>query len=385
LILKLHRPYYLPGVIMETQNDKTVLPLAYDPTYEVLEENEADTQLGITNALLGISEITFKDSGHATRSVHAKSHGLLIGEIEVFNNLPTNLAQGMFSKAGNLPVVIRFSTIPGDMLDDNVSTPRGFALKVIGVEGKRLLGSEDDKTQDFVMVNGPAFPTPKAKKFLSSLKLFAATTDKVPSLKKAFSTVLQGTEKLIEAVGGESATIKSMGGHPETNILGESFFSQAPILYGEYMAKVSVVPVSDALLQLKNVPVDLTDKPNGLREAVVDFFATNSAEWELRVQLCTDLESMPIEDSSVVWPEEISPYVSVARITVKPQLAWSDARSKAVDDEMSFNPWHGIDAHRPIGSIMRVRKMAYEMSSRFRSEHNSVKIAEPADLNNFPI
>ncbi|MBC7756004.1 MAG: catalase family protein [Bdellovibrio sp.] len=369
---------------MLTKTNNAVLPLPYDPAYEVLEDGEAETQQELSKTLTKISEVTFKDSGHATRSVHAKSHGLLIGNIEIFDGLPPQLAQGMFAKAANLPVVIRFSTIPGDMLDDNVSVPRGMALKIVGVEGARLMGSEPAKTQDFVLVNGPAFLAPKAKKFLSSLKLLAATTDKAPGLKKALSTVLQGTEKLIEAVGGESATIKSMGGHPETNLLGETYFSQAPILYGDYMAKISIAPACEALTQLKNAPVDLSDNPNGIREAVIDFFKLNTAVWELRVQLCTDLEIMPIEDSSIVWPEQVSPYVAVARITVKPQVAWSDARSSVVDDCMSFSPWHGIAAHRPIGSIMRVRKMAYEMSARFRTERNGLTIAEPVDLNNFP-
>ena len=370
--------------MMLTNTNNPISPLVYDPVYEVLEQDEAETQQALIKTLTGISEITFKDSGHATRSVHAKSHGLLLGEIEIFDHLPPHLAQGLFAKALSLPVVMRFSTPPGDMLDDNVSVPRGLALKIIGVEGERLIDSEDAITQDFVLVNGPAFSKPNAKKFLSNLKLLAATTDKAPVLKKVLSTVLRSTEKLIEAVGGESATLKSLGGHPETNILGETYFSQAPILFGDYMAKISVAPISDTLTQLKNAPVDLHNKPNGLREAVVDFFDVNTAVWELRVQLCTDLENMPIEDSSIVWSENLSPYIAVARITAKPQAAWSDALSRAVDDGMSFNPWHGIAAHRPIGSIMRVRKMAYEMSVRFRAEHSGLPILEPANLNNFP-
>jgi len=48
---------------------------------------------------------------------------------------------------------MRFSTLPGDVLDDSVSTPRGLAMKVIGVEGERLEGSEGDVTQDFVLIN----------------------------------------------------------------------------------------------------------------------------------------------------------------------------------------------------------------------------------------
>lgn len=369
---------------MENLN-ATFPPITYDPVYEVFEEDEAETQQAIADTMLGIAETTFKHSGHAMRSVHAKSHGLLMGELTVLDNLPPYLAQGIFAKSGSLPIVMRFSTPPGDLLDDKVSLPRGLAVKVVGVEGTRLMGAETAVTQDFVLANGPAFGVPKAKKFLSSLKLVALTTDKAPRLKQALSTVLQGTEKLIEAVGGESATIKSMGGHPQTNLLGETYFSQAPILYGMYMAKVSIAPVSEALIKLKNASVDLADKPDGLREAIVDFFETETAEWELRVQLCTDLEVMPIEDSSIAWSEDLSPYIAVARITAKPQLAWSEARASAVDDNMSFSPWHGIVAHRPIGSIMRVRKMAYEMSAHFRAERNGKEMLEPTNLDDLTL
>jgi hypothetical protein len=150
------------------------------------------------------------------------------------------------------------------------------------------------------------------------------------------------------------------------------------------MAKLAVAPSSPNLTALTDAPVDLHDKPNGLREAVVNFFKNETAEWELQVQLCTDLETMPIEDASVAWPEDISPYVTVARIVVTPQLAWSEQRSVAVDDKMAFNPWHCIAAHRPIGSIMRIRKAAYEMSARFRAEHNDLSITEPKNLDDFP-
>lgn len=360
-------------------------PVLYEPGFEVLEEGEAETQIELLKTLTHISETTLKDS-HATRSVHAKSHGLLRGELHVSDTLPAVLAQGIFAKAGTWPIVLRLSTVPGDILDDSVSTPRGIAIKVVGVEGVRLEGSEGDVTQDFVLVNcGPTFATPNAKKFLGGLKLVASTTDIAPTLKKAWSALMRGTEKMIEAFGGGSATIIGIGGHPETHILGETFFSKAPILFGPYMAKISLVPASANLKELSGATLNVNGKPNGLRDAVLDFFAKNSAEWELRVQLCTDLVSMPIEDSSITWPEGSSPYLTVAKITVAPQRAWSEERSKAVDDKMSFNPWHGIAAHRPIGSIMRIRKAAYQMSAKFRAEHNDMSITEPKNLDNFPV
>ena len=354
-----------------------VAPLHYQPSHESLEEDEAQTQQELEETLLKIASIVHKDEGHAYRSVHAKSHGLLMAELHIPAGLPATLAQGLFAKPGIHPVVMRFSTSPGDLLDDAISTPRGLAIKVIGVEGERAPGAEGGTTQDFLMVNGPVFSAPTAKAFLKPLKLLASTTDKAPGLKKVLAAALRGLETIVEKAGGESGLLKTMGGHPETNILGETFFTQVPMLYGPYMAKLSIAPVSPELVALKDAPVDLGDKPNGLREAVLAHFAQQGGVWEIRAQLCTDVEAMPVEDASVEWPQELSPYVAVGRIVAKPQVSWSEARSRAVDDGMSFAPWHALAAHRPIGSVMRVRKAAYEVSARFRSTENEVKLEEP--------
>lgn len=355
-------------------------PLPYDPSYEIEEEDEAKTIAELQETMRGIADTVYKDSGHAPRGVHAKSHGLLRGQLRVLDRIPPDYAQGLFASAGEYPVVMRLSTTPGDRLDDKVSTPRGMALKIIGVSGERLADGVGDSTQDIVMVNGPVFLAPTAKQFLGSAKLLAATTDKVPALKKAFSAALQGAEKAIEAVGGESATLKSLGGHPETHILGETFFTQVPVLFGRYMAKLSLVPVSPELVALKDSPVDLEHKPNGLRGAVVDFMSEHGAEWELRAQLCTDLATMPIEDPTVEWT---SPWVAVARISAAPQAGWTHGLSQLVDEGMSFSPWHCVAAHRPLGSIMRVRRAVYAASARFRAERNGMAIAEPVNLDHW--
>ena len=361
-----------------------VKPLPFDPAFEQIPDDEAETIAGLIQAMREIIETTYADSGHAIRSVHAKSHGLLQGEIEILSDLPPELAQGAFAKPGRMPVIMRFSTNPGDILDDKVSTPRGLAIKLIGVEGERLPNSGDQVTQDFVMVNAPAFMVPTPKAFLKSVKLIAKTTDKAPQAKQALSAVLRGAESLIEKVGGESATLKGMGGHPPSNLLGETYYSVVPVLYGNYFAKLSVAPVSPELTALANQNVDLSGKPNGLREAISAHFAKHGGTWEVRVQLATDIEKMPIEDASVVWPEEASPYVTVARIEVAPQSTWSEARAAVVDDDMAFSPWHGLAAHRPLGGIMRSRKPAYEMSSSLRARHNGCPMHEPKSLDQLP-
>jgi len=356
---------------------RAVTPLRFQPEFEQIPDDEAQTSKELAETLHSIMEKTFADRGHADRSVHAKGHGLLQGRITILDNLPPELAQGAFARPATLPVYLRLSTNPGDILDDKVSTPRGLALKIVGVEGPRLPGSEGDVTQDFVMQNAKAFISATPKAFLKSLKLLAKTTDKAPNAKKALSAVLRGLEATVEAFGGESATLKSLGGHPQTHILGETFNTVVPLLYGPYYAKLALVPVSPSLTELTDLHVDFHGNPDGLRAAVAQYFAQHSGTWELRVQLATDIENMPIEDASVPWDEQLSPFVTVARIEVGPQASWDDEKVRQIDDGMAFSPWHGLAAHRPLGGVMRVRKPSYEMSSDFRASHNGCPIHEP--------
>src|SRR5712675_1923535 len=356
-------------------------PIRFSPSVERLEPDEAKTNQGLIAAMRYVNEKTLADGGHAIRSVHAKTQGILEGYLEVDAHLPCELAQGLFARPGRYPIVMRFSTVPGDILDDSVSTPRGLSVKIIGVEGERLSGSEGDVTQDFVLVNGPAFGAPTPKKFLPVISFVAKTTDKVQGLKKVLSALMRQVQRVIVVVTGHpNTTVATLGGQPETHILGETFYSQAALRFGDFIAKISVAPKSPELKALAQAPLNVNGVPNGLREAVLDFFGKNGGVWEVRAQLCTDLEHMPIENAAVVWSEEVSPYRRIARITVKPQLAWSEARSSAVDDGMLFAPWHGLVAHRPLGGIMRVRKAVYEEAKKFRAERNGRVIQEPHEM-----
>lgn len=359
-------------------------PIRYTPVLEHIDEDEPETVAAISETLLKIAKITYEDGHHGLRAVHAKSHALVHGQLQIAADLPPELAQGLFAQAGQYPVILRFSTSPGDVLDDKVSTPRGLAIKVLNVPGARLPGSEGASTQDFLMINGKAFLQPDAKGFNRSLKLLAATTDRAEGAKKILSAVLRGAERLVEAVGGESGTLKGLGGEPLHQPLGESYFTAVPLLYGDYMAKLSLAPASAALRALTGAPVDLKDKPDGLRAAANDFFAEQGGDWELRVQLCTDVETMPIEDASVVWPEDESPYRVVARLHVPAQPAWSAGATPSSEDSLFFSPWHGLAAHRPLGSVNRVRQAAYEASGRARAARNGLPFAEPGATGGCP-
>lgn len=349
----------------------------YSPDVETIEPDEAETQQKLIETFRGIVETTNRDFGHAFRGVHAKSHALLEGTLTVNSDLPAEFAQGLFAQPKSYPILLRISTTPGDPLPDSISVPRGMAIKVIGVEGERLPGSESDTTQDFVLANGAVFSAANPKKFLVNLKLLAATTDKAEGGKKMISAFFRATEKTIEAFGGESATVESMGGYPNSHPLGERYFSQLPMRYGDYIAKLAVIPLSPNFKALEGTEIDIDGRDDALRQDLADALGDQGGEWEVRVQLCRDLQADPIEDGSVAWPEDDNPYVAVATIRVDAQPSWSFDRAKVLDDQTAFSPWHGLAAHRPLGGLMRARKPAYEQMSGLRARLNGCPINEP--------
>jgi hypothetical protein len=355
-------------------------PVRFDPSVETIAPDEQETLKTLEGSFQEILETTSQDYGHAVRSVHAKAHGIARGTFTVADDLPAELAQGIFARPGTHEAVIRISTNAGDILDDSVSLPRGLALKVLDVEGARLRGSEGDTTQDFIMVNGPAFSAPDAKAFAKNLKLLAKTTDRFEGVKKAMSATFRVVESALEAVGGQSATLQTLGGAKPVHPLGETYYSQTPFRYGDYIAKVALFPVSPGITRLTGDTVDITSRPDALREVVRDELIEHGGTWEFRVQLNTDLETMPIEDASVVWDEAESPFVTVATLEIPPQLSWEHGVTDRTDDALSYSIWHGITAHQPLGGVNRARNETYKQSADFRGNFNGCPMHEPTKL-----
>jgi hypothetical protein len=93
---------------------------------------------------------------------------------------------------------------------------------------------------------------------------------------------------------------------------------------------------------------------------------------------------MPIEDATVAWPEEASPHRPVAKIVFGPQNPAGPQRRAFGDDVLSFNSWRGLAAHRPLGSINRLKKDVYDASSIYRHEVNRAPSLEPTDIAQLP-
>ena len=321
---------------------------------------------------------------HGIRDAHAKIHGVLVGELQVYPDLPEPLAQGLFAEPASYPVIARLSSAPGDLGDDKVPTPRGMAVKVIGVPGRKLLpGHEKDATQDFLMVTLPTLPFGDVDKYLDMQKIIAAQANTPDTVKQIGAAFARGAKDVLAHLGMDSSLVDGVGvGHD--HILGQTFHTMAALRYGDYIAKISAAPLSPEVKALTGVEVPPDGNPSRIRDSVVDFFRDHGAEYELRAQLCTDLDAMPVEDASVLWKEEDSPHQPVAKLVFPAQDAYKPSRRVYADDVLEFNPWHAIEAHQPLGSIMRCRIPVYESSAEFRHGVSAAARQEPRDTSDIP-
>ncbi|KGK42113.1 catalase [Nitrincola sp. A-D6] len=358
-------------------------PIHYSPSVETIGDDESQIVNDILAMMAASQRASMDRHRHAHRDAHSKSHAVLKARLTVRENLPAHLAQGIFSQPCSYEVMVRLSSAPGDIHSDKVPAPRGFAIKVIGVEGERLIPELDGRNQDLLMVNFPviAFGTvAKYKKLLGLLEKNAQTPD-------FFQRIVAGTarasENFVEALGKTpGATLQGLA-RDNNNILGETYHTQAAIRYGAHVAKLSLQPKSDNVRSLTGELVEV-DGHSTMRDVVREFFSSDGAEYDLRAQLCVDLDKMPVEDAAVLWEESLAPQESIATLTIDPQDSFSPARRVYGDDVLSFSPWNGIEAHRPLGSIMRVRKLAYERSTAFRHTGNAVERREPDSLDQVP-
>jgi len=296
-------------------------PIRYSDSIETRPEGEDRAIEGIIASMTQETRTVAEREKHAVRASHAKASAVLKGTLTVLDGLPPELRQGLFANPGRHDVAVRLAQGPGEDLDDSVSTHRGMAIKVFGVEGEKLPGHENGQTQDFVLATGPVFPNADAAGFLTAIKGLEKGAGMPQGVKAAVSTVAGAVNKVVKAVTGGDSPLLDFFGHSPRHPLVDSYYSQAALRYGDHVAKIAAVPVSAGQAALGDDPLDTSKNPNTFRDATVDYFTREDAEFEIRVQLCTDLDSMPVEDASVEWPEEQSPYRAVARLRLPRQPA----------------------------------------------------------------
>jgi hypothetical protein len=352
-------------------------PLPYTDDVELIPEDEPVEIQRVVQALELILTRGHAKTGQFQADVHVKTHGYAQGELRVVPNLPEELAQGLFHQVGVYPAIVRFSNAASQLQPDALPDGRGMAIKVLGVEGDMVQTDElSGPTQDFVMINHPVFFARNVKDYLRIEQVLVQANDH--PLATLRSGLTGGEWNPLHWHWREMLTVARIAGQLPAHPASQTHFSMAPIRFGNYVAKYRVQPVGDRHDSNLDLVKRLGSQTDAMRLALEATLHNQEILFEVQVQLRTSEKTMPIEDPSIDWPERESPFRTVAHLLL-PRQEIALRPQEAAYQNLSFNVWHALAAHRPLGGINRVRRKVYAVSSAWRRQQRASKLEEQPD------
>jgi catalase len=300
------------------------------------------------------------------RALHAKSHAGVTATLEVLDldkaGAPAELKHGLFAKPATYAAYVRFSSGTGFLQPDTAPDIRGVAVKVLGVPGTKVIpGLEKASTQDFLFIQVPANAFRGPDDFVRFVHIVSrGKALALPRLLGAFGFRAFGY--LRKLMKGLSTSRRSFAD--------QRFFTSLPLRYGPHACKLDL-RCTDSAADAANVK-----GAHGLSEDLATRLGRTSLTYELRVQLFVDEDRTPIEDASVEWDETVSPFRTVAKLTIPTQ----QLRGKVHDyvEKLSFDPWHALVEHKPLGAMMRARNHAYRASTMARKATDELTVEKLA-------
>ena len=363
-----------------------------------VEQIEPDFEQTLQTVLDGMKQhirgsLRAEGIGRVVRDAHAKGYGLARGVFEIFGGMPAEYAQGIYAKPGRHEAMVRFSNGTNHVGDDRFLGPIvGIGLKIFGIEGKTLLEDEaDSHTFDYALIDHPVFFVNTFAHYVFIQSLFASIGTAPPanlSLEEKQAAIHRFLYNWVTGKGTlppekwaweELGAFLQLTQHKFVNLLLSTYWTMGAVRHGDYIAKVRVAPVQAFADRVERRALDPNATPQVFRPALVAELRERPYEFDVQVQLCTDLVQMPVEKTTVRWPESLSPYVTVAKLRLPQQDIGGEDNFEKMD-KTSMSPWRVTEQHRPLGNIMRSRKEVYRQSSILRHQTNNQERKEPKNL-----
>ncbi|MEP4147878.1 MAG: catalase family protein [Halioglobus sp.] len=313
------------------------------------------------------------------RDAHAKAHGCVMATMKIADDLPKQVRNvGVFTPGKEYKAWIRYSSGNGLLQSDTEKDARGMAIKLMDVDGERLLSSKHSMAtpiQDFLMINYPTF-------FLDTLEeyqVFARMQtdgDPVGYFFLGNNPFKWKWRQFFKGMG-------VLGFIPPwlpLNPLYEHYHSMTPYALGvKQHGDEPRDPVQVMRYAAEGVDCKALDKKpekvgeqrksddNYLRQNLTTHLGKSKACFRFNLHLQNPLKDMPVEEPTKPWPG--AKVVHAATITI-PKQEFDTPLQSDFCESMAYSPWQGLKEHRPLGAINRVRKAVYEEISLYRHMRN---------------
>jgi hypothetical protein len=336
------------------------------------------------------------------RGDHGTPHGCFPAEFIVHPQDPRGKAAGGIADKRNhgtaFPAIVRFSNSETTDVQDLRSASIGLALKI---DLQRAGYSEADflpgtqpagvREQDFLTGTSRTFLSPDIKDYSW---LFEKRVD--PGITELLQVILTHPKVVYDRM-----LVPKFRGKSEAPLLLQKEFSGIlPYAWDTRAVKFKFIPCH--AFDPEKFAFDHQD-PRYQMKMIAQFLAAADACYRMRVQVRPDrppaepagesataapadprsnpLEKLfPIEDATVYWPEGLAPAEfrtggRAVRVsadfedvgTIKITRGTAPLADQACES-LAYNPWHGLKAHQPLGSLSRARLAVYRHSERVRRE-----------------
>lgn len=295
-----------------------------------------------------------RSDGRARRGFHTKPHTGLKAEFRVMADIPEYAKHGVFSQPRTFEAWVRISNGFTGVRWDKIPDLRGFAVKLLGVVGPKLMPEQNAETQDFLALNVRYIPARNAREFVQ----FSVAGSQ---------NFVTAPFKFVRHLGLSHSVRMMLWGlrliRPVSSLASESYWSNVPITVGPYVIKFRWVPQ-----QASKGGLQLFSSRNHLRQELEQRLMAEEVRFDFMAQFYVDEERTPIEKGAQEWKEVDAPFVKLAELVIPSQdLSTYQAKvDQQYANTLSFDPWHGLVEHRPIGNVQRARAAIYRASSRLR-------------------
>lgn len=350
-------------------------------------EDEIDTELGeryyggqkeledkvtdeIIEIIRGFIDRRFREGRRpALRDAHARDTGCVRASFAVDSDLDPDLEQGVFVSGKVYDAWIRFSNGNSERLNERSPDARGMAIKLLEVPGSKL--GDETSTQDFLLANNPVFFIDDLKRYRDTLVTFHSG-----GLVRQYLALSQ--LKPVEAFLAVKVSATLIN-----NPLYCRYWSMTPYRLGtdpgrKCAIKFMVKPRISAGSRPPSVLGSIATPGFSLKNELAKALTGDDAWFDFYIQRYVD-QRTPVEESTVEWKESVAKPEHVATITIPAQAVLSVERDQFVEN-LSFNPWHCLPEHKPLGAVNRVRKKIYSQTSEFRHGLNGTPMLEPTTV-----
>ena len=283
-------------------------------------------------------------ASQAFRTFHAKMViGITNAQLVVDSGLPERFNADYFTAGARLPTTIRLSNASGVPQSDSTADMRGMALR---------LSTPSGSFHDLLMTNFPVSHARNARQFVNFARI--ASGDRATMAQRM--TDQFGKEETARILSNLKEAAR-----PCASLLQERFWSRGAILWGRAGPVRFNIRPSSADNSIVEVPAST---PDSLTKDFVEHVRKADVSYRLALQEFVTETITPIEDGAIEWKEEDAPSIDIATLVIPKQDIHTDGqRALGAVDGVAFNPWNAPSAFRPLGNLMRARKVVYAASA----------------------